>query len=201
MRKVDAIGIGIGVVAIVLAGLAFGAKRIRRGSVAECPHHLKEIYVSYEVFTSEGGVLFPEFQSKSSTANLISIPPGRVADAYRLLCSNGLASASTVCPRDTRRPASTVVSLTNSNLSYFISINTEAHEPNIILAGNRNLSESKRAIHLATESLLRWRPNEGLHGTNGYLLLRDGSVRLAGEDELRALAKRPVNNSNVILIP
>lgn len=55
-------------------------------------------------------------------------------------------------------------------------------------------------------ALLSWRASswnlvDGLHVTNGYVLLRDGSVRFVNTDGLLRLGGLPANKSNLVAIP
>lgn len=148
LKLTNIFGIGFGIVAVVFVGLGYqSVLRSRRGS-AECRHHLLEIYLAYEPYTSSGGDLLASSRNFGGTFNANRIPQMYIVDAYKILCTNGLDFRSTVCPSDTRFHASSIASIVRLNLSYFLSVNSETLAPTAILAGDRNISVSNGLFSL-----------------------------------------------------
>jgi len=198
MRRIDVLGILFGVVVLLIVLLAFAAKRKFKGDRTECPYHLKMAYVAYETARSDfgkpAGLLDKYTQSREFDHKQPEV-------FFRLLCSNGLGLAETICPLDNRRVAVSVPTLVSSNLSYFISASPNSGDPYRILAGNRNIAASKRLIDLTTNRITGWDASQGLHRANGFLLFGDGSVGQVSASELSRRAGLPSNHTNVLAVP
>jgi hypothetical protein len=204
MRKADAIGVGMGLVLLAVASCQYlGEKRRQREELAfECSYRLRYLYNSYIVFKGDGGTLVPEILSTSSFTNRSSLPVDLPAKVFGRLClPNILHQKNLVCPRDVRRPAETLANLNNANISYFLGVYDGFDDSETILAGNRNFTDSTGVVRSAAELSFGWRPNQGLHGTNGYLLFGDGSVRLTTSAQLRSAMTNGDNQHTVFLIP
>lgn len=189
MKRLDLVGIVVGVAALLLIGWLSHSTRKKRISQTECPYHLKELYIAREnlIVAGKGE---DHFGSQATIPNIFS-----------LLCSYGLSLRSTVCPLDSRVAARTVPALSDSNVSYFVSSDLNLDAPSALVAGNRNAyGNENRRIQLGLEPQLRWRPGL-LHGTNGYVLLREGSVKFLNDEALRNLASDSANASNILLFP
>lgn len=102
------------------------------------------------------------------------------------LAATGELSTPTLltCPADTRLRVRDWQTLSNENLSYFLSLNAALTMPNAIVAGDRNLLVSGRAVgsgllDLTTNTAISWSRamhSKGCGAPCGNLLLTDGSV-------------------------
>lgn len=122
----------------------------------------------------------------------------KAADHFRAFTRGGMPAHHLVCPLDKRARAARPDAMTNTNLSYFLSLNAPKARGTWILSGNRNLffvAESNSMRHAA------WRAETGLHGDTGYLLMLDGSVIRVGDEELNKCFHEAGNITNRLAIP
>ncbi|HLH54742.1 MAG TPA: hypothetical protein VKY92_14110 [Verrucomicrobiae bacterium] len=84
-----------------------------------------------------------------------------------------------VCPADTRIPASGSSHLSNSNVSYFVSLDASDTNPNMFLIGDRNLTNgplpANHRLVANTNYGVGW--SSELHRYQGNIGLADGSVQ------------------------
>jgi competence protein ComGC len=154
---------------------------IRAGEKARrisCVSHLKNVGLGFRIFSGDHTNLFPMALStnfggtKEMTAS---------TDFFRhwQVMSNGLGVALMIsCPADIRRPASDFTTLANSNISYFIGLEADETNPQMPLAGDRNVTNSRPVLNgvltVTTNDNVGW--THELHGGVGNLALSDGSV-------------------------
>jgi prepilin-type processing-associated H-X9-DG protein len=82
-----------------------------------------------------------------------------------------------VCPTDTREPAATFNSLSNTNLSYFVAANPQFANSDSITAGDRNLSPlTNSQARIGFYRPLKWTAE--MHQNRGNVLFADGHVEL-----------------------
>jgi len=162
--------------------------KVRRQRI-DCVSHLKNIGLSDRIFASDNLDKMPAQIStnKGGAAELMS-DPGAVAHYFRSL-SNGLATPLIlICPADTRKPAQDFTSLSNTNISYFISPGTDESSPESILAGDRNIGangpvSTTGSLILSTNSTAYWISSR--HGKEqGNVALGDGSVQQINSSRL-----------------
>ena len=95
-----------------------------------------------------------------------------------------------ICPSDVRRPAANFgLGFANSNISYFIGVNADETQPQMLLSGDRNLTNGSlsptRLLLLATNSAPGW--NHKLHHLKGNAGMSDGSVQSLDTLRLRVV--------------
>lgn len=95
-----------------------------------------------------------------------------------------------ICPADVRRPAANFgPGLANSNISYFVGVNADETQPQMLLSGDRNLTNgtlpANRLLLLTTNSAPGW--DHRLHKFRGNIALSDGSVQSSSTPQLRTL--------------
>jgi len=88
-----------------------------------------------------------------------------------------------LCPADVQRAFVTSFSgLKNTNISYFVGLDTQDTTPQMLLAGDRNLTNglavTNHVLYLATNRLTGWAHE--LHSFNGNIGFADGSVQQFG---------------------
>ena len=170
----------LGVLALlaVLAGpRAFEPVRVRMRTAA-CARQLKSIGVAFRLYANDQGNLYPNalIQEDSWQTNCNET----LAYAWRRL-SNELGSPRRlVCPGDTRFAAVNFQSVGPSNVSYFMSLDALPLTPEVLLAGDRNLSSNGVPIGSGLLSVgPQWAlgATKALHQGVACLLLVDGSVK------------------------
>ena len=103
----------------------------------------------------------------------------QVFQHFRAMSNELGSTALLVCPSDSREPGSSWLTLANTNLSYFISLDADPRIQDRLLTGDRHLdsvSPWKGAmLVVSTNTTFSWRPK--LHqGNSGNVVLSDGSV-------------------------
>jgi prepilin-type N-terminal cleavage/methylation domain-containing protein/prepilin-type processing-associated H-X9-DG protein len=183
--------------AILLPALIQARTRARR---LQCVSQLRQTGVAFHGFAHDHNSQFPmavpgaaggSFEFAQNTYRV----EGESYFAFRHFqpLSNELVTPKVLaCPADTARAAATsFASLSNLNVSYFVSMKVEYGKPNSLLAGDRNLTNDYSArstlVRFGPNSSLRW--TDELHRFKGNLLFADGRVEerntpglLAGAD-------------------
>ncbi len=206
----------IEVVVVILSALVFSmlhASGRRRANDlrdrSECVNNLRKLSGNYEIFIVKNGRFITEISTnmggtmeyanqeasaylhfRAFEASYVDHPNATNPPSYNL-----------VCPRD-RRIAAPLASLSNSNISYFLSMNPPSNDTKWILAGNRNISlASLPGPGGSTTTHASWNPAEGLHGDTGFVLLLDGSIDRVDNAALNKLFKQAGNSTNRLAIP
>jgi prepilin-type N-terminal cleavage/methylation domain-containing protein len=109
------------------------------------------------------------------------------------------------CPSDReRRPAKDFATdFDNSHLSYFVGLSANVYRSDLILAGDRNLTNAtdptNGVLTLTTNRLAGW--TKQLHRRRGNILLTDGSVQQTSGAQLNALVSAAGTNTIRLGIP
>lgn len=144
-----------------------------------CVNNLKDLGLGFKTWALDHGDKFPMpmDEAKAKQENRAN-----EVEAYRCfeLLSNELAAPKIlVCPADTRRPAENLDAVSNSNLSYFVGIDGEDANPQMLLMGDRNLTNgllpANRVLVINTNLPVGW--TREMHGGQGNIGLADGSVQ------------------------
>jgi hypothetical protein len=180
----------IAVLAVLLsAALPNARERARR---SRCSSNLKITGFGFKTWSLDRANAFPmQFPAgKGGTRELIESGPAFV---HFQVLSNELAGVTQtlLCPADKRRPAKDFASLSNSNVSYFVGLEAVESNPQMLLAGDRNLTNGtplppNRILVLTPKSVLGW--TDELHHRQGNILLADGSVQQISSSRLTAQA-------------
>jgi len=144
-----------------------------------CANHLKQNGIAFRLWATDNSDAFPMALSTNQGGT-----KEFAAEIWRtsLLLSNELATPGTlICPADKqRRPAKDWASLRNENISYFLSLDTDESQPQLMLAGDRNLSINGVPVGpgiLAVTSNCVLGFTRELHDGIGNVVLSDGSVQ------------------------
>ena len=102
-----------------------------------------------------------------------------------------------ICPADIRVPAKDLgLAFSNSNLSYFVSLEAAESFPSMVLFGDRNLTNGlpieNGILELPPDRPIGW--THGLHFPQGNLGLADGSVQGWTSSRLQGLAGSGITN-------
>jgi len=170
---------------LVVVGILVAPKVLRpvRAKVrkADCASALRSVGVAFRSFSDEHDKKFPAalvgedgWSTNWETDFIVS---------WRSV-SNELATPHVLlCPDDARFAAIDFVSLTRSNLSYFLSLDASPMTPQAVLVGDRNLSSNGVPVEpgifsVGPKSVLG--VTARLHGGSANLLFGDGSVTAFG---------------------
>jgi prepilin-type processing-associated H-X9-DG protein len=186
--------------AMLLPALANAKGKAQR---IHCVNNLKQVGLSYRVFALDHEDLFPMSlaTNRGGTRELIPASPAYV---HFQVLSNELAIPKVlVCPADGREAASNFASMRNANLSYFIGLDADETRPQMVLAGDRNvtngLTPSGGILRLTPDRAAGWTGD--LHDGNGNLALADGSVQQVSSARLDEMLRTSQDSTNRIQLP
>ena len=196
-------------VLLVVLVLPMFAKGKRHPSWTRCINNLKNVDLAALIFATDNEGLYPWQQSVTNggTKELLA-PPWRVAPHFQTF-SNELGSPRILwCPEDQKRQAATnFATLTDANVSYFISLDATEELPQSILSGDRHLTVNgadARPGMLVLTSASQLGFSRQLNSQGGNLVFVDGSVQRATPAQLNAYLKAALgatNSSGRLLIP
>jgi competence protein ComGC len=175
----------IAVLAMLLVpGLFRARERARRIS---CTSNLKIIGMALKTWSMDHTNLYPMQVPLTNGGSREFLLSGAVFRHFQLM-SNDLATPLILaCPADRRRPARDFARLANSNISYFVTIEADDDHPQMVMAGDRNLTNGSPLMNglltLTTNRPLGW--THDLHNGCGQVLLSDGSVMQIGATFIR----------------
>ena len=161
----------------------------RKANRMKCVSNLKQIGLSVWMWARDHGDEFPWAVSITSNGVKELAFSGDVAEIFRSMSNELTTPKVLTCPDDSKGyPASDWAKLNNGKISYFIGLDANGTNREMILSGDRNLSggvfTSNRIMEVRATNALIWRP--GMHYRLGFIGLSDGSVQAVGDGELQA---------------
>lgn len=196
----------VGVIAVLAALLLPALSQARaKAQRIHCVSYLKQIGLSFRIWDGDHNNLNPMQVYTNEVGGF------RFADAtnsfrYFQALSNELNTPYVlVCPTDLeRRPATNFTSdFNNSHLSYFIALDADETQPEMLLAGDRNVTNGVPPVNgiltLTTNQPAGW--TMAMHRGNGNFALADGSVQQASSSRLRDAVAVTGTNLNRLLFP
>jgi prepilin-type processing-associated H-X9-DG protein len=181
------------VVAVVFLGagllLSWLSVSHRKTRGIGCAINLKCIGLSFRVWSTDNGDRFPFNTPTNVKGTMEYVIDGNMFRHFQVLSNElaGMANGGPIllfCPKDlTRLPASNWISLSHSNISYFVGVDADETYQNRWLSGDSNLTTNgarvgKGLSEMLTSYDLAW--NEAApydrHGNLGNLCFADGSV-------------------------
>lgn len=200
-------------VIIVLATLAFMATffliyyprhRVSNRPVRiVCVNNLKQIQLAFRIYAGDNRERFPMNISTNGETVVNEATP---VYQYFKLTQNELGTPKVViCPADTKRiVAADFTNFSNSNISYFIGLDSNEDRTNSMVAGDRNITNGfppKGGI-LRLTAKQKASFTEEMHNKQGDVVLGDGSVRQVTSAQLRSEIIRNTGfTTNRILLP
>jgi len=178
----------LSVVALVIIAIILVPQYYRSKQMAariNCGSNLKLIALSFKMFAGDNNQRFP-FNTTKSLANQ------NTSNAWQhfLALSNELGGTRTLmCPQDVIRYPTMAYSfgaetnglstLQNRAVSYFVNLDADEANRDMVLTGDRNLAipgrqASNHLLAISGTDRLQW--SQRLHANKGYAALSDGSV-------------------------
>ena len=177
-------------VAIFVSGLARSTQRSRR---IQCTRNLSQIGLALKSWALDNGDLFP------TNALVIN---GDVFRYFQALSNQLSTPQLLICPADNRTPATNFGSLSNTNLSYFVGLEATDTEPQMVLSGDRNITNGplppNRIMTITSNSVVGW--TRQIHQLQGNIGLADGSVQQFSTSHLRE-ALSGISGTNRLAMP
>lgn len=176
----------------------------RKTARLSCISNIKVVGTSFRIWANEHGNLYPMETTADAGGARESILAGQVWKVFQVM-SNELFWATTIrCPEDEPRSTGNWTSLGNSNVSYFVGIDANDVRPNLLLAGDRNISMGDRLLtgisSLGTDPTVNW-TRDLQHRGNGNVGLADGSVAMLSTDSLHQFLVRSGDSTNRLAFP
>jgi len=188
-------------------------RELARRQLIACQNQLKHVGLAFKVFPNDSDDRFP-----IATPGSLAYKNETDAWLHFQTMSNELGSAKLlICPTDRERlwnraenfamgRAANSLSLAhhgNRAVSYFVGVEAAEAQPNLLLAGDRNLVSSNLIgpmLTITSGVSVAWSDN--LHRRVGSAVLADGSVQMLNlEDLQRHMLLTPHAPTNRLLMP
>lgn len=193
------------VVLLLLAGLLcmYLTKGRRSSSRFACAFNLRQIGLAEFVFQNEHNGFPPWMLSKSRGGTLDYSDLGDQTFRHFQVQSNYITAwMLLICPQDTRRAAINFESMVNTNVSYFVCLESKHDLPKSVMYGDRNITPQSSVVLQTTQpASLGWVKSVGLHGDKGHLVFGDGHVEEINSPELARAIQETGIVTNHFAIP
>jgi len=193
-QRIEVIAVVCVVGMLALLAIAASQKRPNYGQT-ECIYNLKMVHLDYVNYLTDHGKFVTQVSTNQGGTMEFADQLTNAAVHFRAMASGDAPLHYLVCPLDKSVQAAKPDKLTNTNVSYFLSVNPPDENGQWILSGNRNLSFTGESHKAA------WNPAIGLHGDTGYLLFLDGAVTRVDSVGLAKFFNQGGNPTNRIAIP
>ena len=167
----------------------------------QCVSNLKQDGLAFRLWEGDNGDKYPMAVSTNKNGTM-----EYAADVFRhfQVMSNELSTPKIlVCPADNRTAAASFARLKNQNVSYFVGLNAEETRPQMLLTGDRNvtngLSPVRSVLELRPEIPAGW--TEAMHNGVGNIGLADGSVQQVSIPGLQQMLKHTGDSTNRVALP
>lgn len=188
---------------VMLVVLVFsGMARAKRESLQKvCANNLKQVGLAYRLWSSRGS--FP-MGTTNYGGTLEFINTGETFRHLQIISNELMTPNVLACPADIRRPAeSFIFGFSNTNISYFVGVDADEAQPEMLLSGDRNitngLSPTNGMLILTTNRTTEWA--RAMHKFAGNVGLADGSVQHTNSLGLRKLIANTGVATNRIAFP
>jgi competence protein ComGC len=186
-----------------------------KSSRVGCVNQLKQVGLSFRLFATDHQDKFPFYVSTNDGGSMEAIPyniNNQVQAAplhyMHFLClSNELGNPRSVqCPNDESvKPIISFSNFNNQVCSYFVGTSSDETRPDMILAGDKNMTNYQRPIGFTNASMfitITTNRNDGnpestvagfdrkLHAPSGNIALADGSVMQLSTPQLQELLRK-----------
>ncbi len=187
----------IAILAVMLLPALTRAKQ--KAQRINCINNLKQCGLAFRIWEGDNGDQMPMAVpvAKGGTMELTA-----GADTFRhfQVMSNELSTPKILaCPSDTRTAAYNFARLKNQNLSYFVGLEANDANPNLFLAGDRNLTADAAPengiLKLVPGQPVSW--TRAIHNNSGNVGLADGSVQEYSNSALRNALQRSGTATNL----
>ena len=155
-----------------------------KASRINCLSNLKQVGLATRIWAGDHGDSLPVEVSTNEGGLSELFNQVVVSDIFRVMSNELSVPKVVLCPADIRDEAESFESFNDANVSYFFSLDAKDTHPNMILAGDRNLSTNATGKYpkllSGLERIDASRPGLGwtkaLHEHEGNVALADGSA-------------------------
>jgi prepilin-type N-terminal cleavage/methylation domain-containing protein len=182
-----------------------GSKDKARALRIQCVNNLKQDGLAFRVWAGDHGDKYPMEISETNGGAMEFLTGPNLFRQYQVV-SNELSTPKVVlCPADYSRTiaATNFTFFNNSNVSYFVGLDTIKTDPQGIFSGDNNITNGTRIkngiLELTTNRPAGW--TDDTHHKVGNLLLADGSVQQVSSTGLRTAIVNTSAFTNRLLMP
>jgi prepilin-type N-terminal cleavage/methylation domain-containing protein/prepilin-type processing-associated H-X9-DG protein len=195
---------------VILGFLLFpGAPRHGSALTVRCMSNLKQIGIAELMWAYDNTNALSSRVSTNLGGSMEYLQNGRVDLHFQTLGPYTPQLTQLVhCPTDKRNPASDPAQLTNTNISYFASLDPVITNAGSVVAGDCNFEINGRVTHSgvatwAAANNVTWGPGLHSRGSNsrGNLLFADGHVEHLFQASLPKLTQQLGTNANRFAFP
>jgi competence protein ComGC len=185
----------LAVALVVVWSLPLIAKRRARPSTASCIGYVKQIGLGFRLWATDHGGKYPMQVSRNEGGTMELVASGAVFPHFAVMSNELSTPGLLVCPQDWldsgRKRATNFARLSDSNISYFVGLDSNTNLPQMWLCGDRNLAVNDSSIKpglfvFKANKLLSWTTQ--MHNNKGNLCFDDGSVQQVANANLQRSA-------------
>lgn len=186
--------------AMLLPALASAKRKAQR---INCVNNLKQDGLAFRLWESDQSDKYPMGVSTNRGGTKECAEDGNAFRHFQVM-SNELGTPKIlVCPADNRTAGASFARLKNQNVSYFVGLDAEEVQPQMLLTGDRNVTNGtapeQSVLKLVPDEPAGW--TEAMHNGNGNVGMADGSVQQVTIDGLRNAIKHSGDATNRIALP
>lgn len=175
----------LAIVAVFLLRQMRNSKQM--ASPLSCVNNLKQVGLAFRIYAGDNSDRYP---MNLSTNDKPVVNETTLVYQYLQLISNELGTPKgATCPKDIkRRAANDFTNFSNSNISYFIGLDSNENLPQTMLAGDRNITNGfapqDGLLEITTNQMVGF--TDEIHLKQGNIALGDGSVQQVSSARLRS---------------
>jgi len=186
--------------AMLLPALASAKRKAQR---INCVNNLKQDGLAFRLWEGDNGDKYPMAVSTNKGGTMEYAEDGNAFHHFQVMSNELSTPKILVCPADNRTAAASFARLKNQNVSYFVSLDATEVRPQMLLTGDRNvtngLSPVRSVLELRPEIPAGW--TEAMHNGQGNVGLADGSVQQVSIPGLQQMLKNTGDSTNRIALP
>jgi hypothetical protein len=152
-----------------------------------CVVQLKQVGLAFRIWSNDHNDKFPMAVPAAGGGSLEAVQAGEPYRHFKAIANELTKAKLVTCPSDDRDVADGFDTLKNANLSYFVGIDADETKPQMLLAGDRNITNGvatkKGILELSDLPAPGW--TDSIHKSAGNIGLADGSAQQADTAALR----------------